>query len=348
MTVRYHQRRGQLFPDYLCQKESVERASESTCQVIPGTAIDDAIASLLLDTLTPVALEVALSVAAELEERAKEADELRLGHVERTRYEATLARRRYLAVDPDNRLVADALEADWNEKLRYLTEAQDDYHRAHANGNGRLSEQQRAKVMALAGDFPRLWNDPATPQRERKRMIRLLIEDITLNRDQQITAHVRLKGGQAHTLTLPIPPRCWEARKVHPDTVKLIDRLLEDHTDAETAQSLNQAGRRSGTGQPFSSGIVVDVRRDYKLPSHRDRLRARGLLTINEIAQQLGVGTSTIKAWRAAGLLTGHRANDKNERLYEPPAADDPRLVRGHGWRLRSRESTSSTPGGAV
>jgi hypothetical protein len=78
MTVRYHQRRGQLFPDYLCQKESVERAAESTCQVIPGTAVDDAIASLLLDTLTPVTLEVALNVAAELEQRAKEADQLRL------------------------------------------------------------------------------------------------------------------------------------------------------------------------------------------------------------------------------------------------------------------------------
>ena len=348
MTVRYHQRRGQLLPDYLCQKESVERATESTCQVIPGTAVDDAVASLLLDTLTPVALEIALSVAAELEQRATEADQLRLRHVERARYEAGLARRRYLAVDPDNRLVADALEADWNQKLRCVTEAQDDYERAHNNGNGHLSEQQRAKVIALAGDFPRLWNDPATPQRERKRIVRLLIEDITLNRDQQITAHARLKGGQTHTLTLPIPLRCWEARKVHPDTVKLIDQLLDDHTDAETAQLLNQAERRSGTGQPFSSGIVVHLRRDYELPSHRDRLRARGLLTINEIAEQLGVSTSTIKAWRAAGLLTGHRANDKNERLYEPPTADDQRLVRHHGRRLRNRESISSTPGGAV
>jgi DNA invertase Pin-like site-specific DNA recombinase len=348
MTVRYHQRRGHIFPDYVCQKESVERAAESTCQVIPGTAVDDAVGSLLLSTLTTVALEVALSVAAELEQRAKDADELRLGHVERARYEAGLARRRYLAVDPENRLVADALEADWNEKLRCLTDAQDDYDRARENGTGRLSDEQRAKVMALASDFPRLWNDPATPQRERKRMVRLLIDDITLNRDQQITAHARLKGGQTHTLTLPIPLRCWQARKVHPDTVTLVDRLLEDHTDAETAQLLNEAGRRSGTGQPFSSAIVAHLRRDYQLPSHRDRLRARGLLTINEIAAQLGVGTSTIKAWRAAGLLTGHTANDKNERLYEPPATDDPRLAKRHGWRLRSREAIPSTAGGAV
>ena len=348
MTVRYHQRRGQLLPDYICQKESVERAAQSTCQIIPGSAVDDAVTSLLLDTLTPVALEVALNVAAELEQRAEEADQLRLGHVERARYEAGLARRRYLAVDPDNRLVADALEADWNEKLRGLTDAQDDYERARANGNGHLSDEQRAKVIALAGDFPRLWNDPATPQRERKRMVRLLVEDITLNRDQQITAHTRLKGGQAHTLTLPIPLRCWQARKAHPDTIKLIDELLDDHTDAETAQLLNQAQRRSGTGQPFSSAIVIHIRREYQLPSHRDRLRAQGLLTIKEIARQLDVSTTTIKAWRAAGLLTSHPANDKNERLYEPPAANDPRLVKRGGWRLSQRETTPSTPGGAV
>ena len=260
MTVRYHQRRGQLLPDYLCQKESVERAAESTCQVIPGTAVDDAVASLLLDTLTPVALEVALSVAAELEQRATEADQLRLGHVERARYEAGLARRRYLAVDPDNRLVADALEADWNEKLRCLTEAQDDYERARSNGNGHLSEQQRAKVMALAGDFPRLWNDPATPQRERKRMVRLLIEDITLNRDQQITAHARLKGGQTHTLTLPIPLRCWEARKVHPDTVKLIDQTVESAISRVSAISAPVIRNRLSARDHLDPALICAVR----------------------------------------------------------------------------------------
>jgi DNA invertase Pin-like site-specific DNA recombinase len=348
MTVRYHQRRGQLFPDYLCQKDSIERAAQSTCQVIPGTAVDDTVASLLLDTLTPVALEVALSVAAELELRAKEADELRLGHVERARYEAALARRRYLAVDPDNRLVADALEADWNEKLRCLTDAQDDYERARENGNGRLSDEQRAKVTALASDFPRLWNDRATPQRERKRIVRLLIEDITLNRDQQITAHVRLKGGQTHTLTLPIPLRCWEARQTDPDTLTLLDRLLDQHTDREVAELLNQTGRNSGTGKPFTATIVLKLRRERELPSHRERLRARGLLTLEEIANQLGVHTSTIKHWRAAGLLTGHKTNDRNERLYEPPADDDHRLAKRPGWRLNRRETTPSTPRGAV
>ena len=348
MTVRYHQRRDQTLPEYICQKKSIETGRGPACQVTPGASIDEAIAALLLDTLTPVALEVALTVAAELEQRAEQADEIRRQHVERARYDAELARRRYLAVDPANRLVADTLEGDWNEKLRQLTDAQDDYDRAHANGNGRLSDQQRATVMALASDFPKLWSDPATPQRERKRIIRLLIDDVTLIRDQQITAHIRLKGGQTHTLTLPVPLVAWKARQTDPDTIKLIDHLLEDHTDGETAALLNKAGRRSGTGQPFNPVIVLKLRGDYQLHSRRDRLRARGLLTLGEIAQQLGVHHSTVKHWRAAGLLTGHKTNDRNEQLYEPPATGDPRLVKRGGWRLDRREAVPSTPGGAV
>lgn len=115
----------------------------------------------------------------------------------------------------------------------------------------------------------------------------------------------------------------------------------------QPSRSIRQ-GDAQAPDSRFSPVIVVHVRREYKLPSHRDRLRARSLLTINEIAEQLETSTSTIKAWRTAGLLTGHRANDKNEQLYEPPAADDQRLVRRHGWRLRNRETMSSTPGGAV
>ena len=348
MTVRYHHRRGHTVPAYLCQNEAINTTTSDRCQTSPGSGVDHAVATLLLDTLTPVALEVALTVAAELEQRAEEADKLRRTHVERARHEAELARRRYLAVDPDNRLVATTLEADWNEKLRALTDAQDAYEHARQDGSGRLTAEQRAKVMALASDFPRLWNDPATPQRERKRMVRLLVEDVTLARDQQITAHVRLKGGQTHTLTLPLPPPVWQARQTDPDTFKLIDRLLDDHTDGQTAELLNQAGRRTGTGQPFSALNVLRLRQDHRLPSHRDRLRARGLLTIAEIAQQLGVHTSTIKNWHAAGLITGYRANEQNEQLYEPPVPGDPRLVRRAGWRLRSREPNPSTPGGAV
>lgn len=346
MTVRYHQRRGVEIPDYQCMSESIQTGARR-CLNVPGAGIDTAIGQLLLDTVTPLAFEVALTVQAELEARADEADALRASQVERARHHAELARRRYLAVDPDNRLVADSLEADWNDTLRQLQAAQDDYERATTAATV-LSDEHKDRIRALAGDFPALWSDPATPQRERKRMARLLIEDVTLARTDQIHLHVRFRGGQTTSLAIPIPLTGWKARQTDPETFTLLDRLLDDHTDAETADALNAAGHRSGTGSAFTRLIVLHLRHTHQLPSHADRLRARGLLTMDEIADRLGVHRSTIKSWRRAGLLVSHKANDKNERLFEPPTPGDPRLVKRMGSHLAKRTLIESTPGGAV
>jgi len=346
MTVRYHQRRGVEIPDYQCVGESIQ-AGAPRCLTVPGAGVDTAIGQLLLHTVTPLALDVALTVQAELEARSDEADAMRRSHVERARHRTELARRRYLAVDPDNRLVADSLEADWNDSLRELQAAQDDYERA-ATAATALSDEHKARIRALAADFPALWSDPATPQRERKRMARLLIDDVTLTKTDQIHLHVRFRGGQTTSLTIPIPPTGWKARQTDPGAFALLDQLLDDHTDAETAQALNAAGHRSGEHKAFTRLIVLHLRRAHQLPSHADRLRARGLLTIDEIADRLGVHPSTIKAWRRAGLLISHKANDKNERLFEPPTPGDPRLVKRMGSRLANRVLIESTPGGAV
>ena len=235
--------------------ENIQR-QQPRCLTIPGHTIDRAISQLLLDTVTPLALEVALTVQAELEARASEADQLRRSHVERARQHADLARRRYLAVDPDNRLVADTLEADWNDTLRALQAAQDEYDRQTAAANTALDEKRKSQIRQLATDFPKLWSDPATPARERKRIARLLIEDVTLNKSDQIHLHVRFRGGQTTSLTIPIPLNSWQARQTDPDTFAMLDRLLDDHTDAETAEQLNAAGRRTGTNKPFTAHIV--------------------------------------------------------------------------------------------
>jgi DNA-binding transcriptional regulator YiaG len=164
----------------------------------------------------------------------------------------------------------------------------------------------------------------------------------------QIHLHVRFRGGQTTSLTIPIPPTGWKARQTAPDAFALLDRLLDDHTDAEAAHALNAAGHRSGEHKTFTRLIVLHLRRAHQLPSHAERLRHRGMLTLDEIAERLGVHHSTIKAWRRAGLLVSHKANDKNERLYEPPAPGDPRLLKRMGSRLDKRVLTEPTPGGAV
>jgi DNA invertase Pin-like site-specific DNA recombinase len=339
MTVRYHTRRGVEVPDYQCQTSCIQDGGQR-CQTIPGGTVDDAVANLLLGTLTPHALEVALTVQAELDTRAAEADALRRGHVERARHRADLARRRYLAVDPDNRLVADSLEADWNDALRALQTAREDYDRASAAATATLTDELKNRIHSLATDFPALWSNPNTAQRDRKRMVRLLVDDVTLHKTDRIHLHVRFRGGQTHSLVVAIPPTSWQARQTHKDTVAELDRLLDTHTDAQTADVLNAAGHRSGENKLFTAGIVVHVRRKYHLPSHADRLRAQGLLTTTELAQRLGVHPSTVKSWTKAGILDSHKANDKNERLYEPAIAGDPRLTVRQGSPLRKRVLT--------
>jgi hypothetical protein len=164
------------------------------CQRISGESIDTAIGELVVQTMTPMALDVALAVQQEIQTRMEEVDRLRRKHVERARYEADLSQRRYMLVDPTNRLVADALEADWNSKLRALNEAQNEYERLRDADHNVIDETQRARIASLVRDFPRLWQDPKTPDREKKRMVRLLLEDVTLLKWEQILGTSALKA----------------------------------------------------------------------------------------------------------------------------------------------------------
>ncbi|TKA00280.1 DUF5372 family protein [Actinacidiphila oryziradicis] len=189
-------------------------------------------------------------------------------------------------------------------------------------GSGVLDDAQRARITALAGDFPSLWNDPATPVRERKRLLRLLVTDVTMIRTEQITAHVRLRGGQEHTLVMPVPLASWQIRQTPAEVVNTIDRLLDDHTDAQIAEILTAQGQVSGMNQSIHVGIVKHIRRAYHLRSHPQRLTELGMVSLNEIARRLALHPNTIKKWRDAGLLTGRLANDKGEYLYHLPGPD--------------------------
>ena len=328
MTVRYHSRHGRLVPDYLCQREGIEHG-EPICQHIPGASIDERVGALLLEALMPVTIDVALAVQQELQTRLDEADRLRQQQVERARYEVELARRRYLRVDPDNRLVADSLEADWNGKLKLLTEAQEACQRQRTEDRKLIDDQQRAAIRALATTFPQLWRDPTTPDREKKRMIRSLIEDVTLLRKDHLELHVRFKGGANRSIQLPLPQCSWEQRQTSPEVVTAIDRLLDHHPYPAIAAQLNEQGLQSGEGKPFTARIVARLQRSYQLTPRYDRLRKAGMLTVKEIADMLGVHPQRITVWNRHGLLRGHAYNGKNDCLYEHPGENPPRRTQG-------------------
>jgi DNA invertase Pin-like site-specific DNA recombinase len=328
MTVRYHLRTSKLIPEYVCQSDGADHIVV-VCQRLLGEHVDQAVGQLLIDSVTPLALEVTLKVQQEIQARLEEVDRLRKKQVERARYDADLAQRRYLHVDPTNRLVADSLEADWNNKLRALNAAQEQYEQQRNIDRSAISEQQRESIAALAQDFPQLWQNPNTPDRERKRLIRLLLEDVTLIRKDEIVAHVRFKGGITRSLTVPLPLNAWQQRMTSPNVVSEIDRLLDEYTYRQIASILNDRGLRSGENNRFTSQIVARIRRRYDLTPRYDRLRKAGMLTVDEMAKMLGITSQWVKIWNRHGLLRGHPYTDGNDCLFEHPGDNPPRKAQG-------------------
>ena len=285
MTVCYRNHKNGPEPTYVCRHKNVERA-EAACQYIAGAKIDEAVAALLLEMVTPLSLQVALEVQDALQTQLDEAERLRRQQVQRARYEADLAKQRFMRVDPNNRLVADALEAEWNEKLRMLNNAQETCDRQRQADRAVLNDKQRQEVLSLAEDFPCLWRDPRVSHRERKRMVRLLIEDVTLLRGEQVSIGICFRGGATRSLTIPVPLPAYRVWQTSPEIVAQIDRLLDHHTEGEIATRLNAQGLRSGKGGCFRGTIIAHIRRRYHLTSRYDRLRKIGMLNVKEIAKR--------------------------------------------------------------
>jgi len=347
MQIRYRSRRGgQLVPDYVCPGRGRGYA-EPLCQSILGTEIDAAVGTLLVDAVTPMALDLALAVQHEIQSRLDEADRLRHRQVERAQYDADHARHRYMQVDPANRLVADSLEADWNGRLRALAEAQEEYQRQRTADRVAVDEEHRERIRALAVDVPAIWRDPNTPQRERKRMLALLVEDVTLVKQRQVTAHVRFRGGATTTLTLPRPLTACELRVTSAEARQQMNALLDEYTDAQVAAVLNERGLRTGAGEAFDSGSVQWVRFSAGFKSFKERLLAAGMLTGTQIAAQLGVRRTTIGRWRREGRLTARICNERGEWLYAGPQDRSPDGTRP-SERATPGAKDNSLAGGAV
>jgi DNA invertase Pin-like site-specific DNA recombinase len=349
MTVRYHSYHGKPVPDYWCGRSRINAGQPGVCQTIHGGSLDDAIGEVLVEAMTPLAVEVALTVQQELAARAEDADRLRRQQLERARYDADVAQRRFLRVDPENRLVADALEAAWNDRLRALASAQEVYEQAREADARVVNDEQRAEILALASDFPRLWREPATSAREKKRMIRLLIADVTLTKGDTLHADIRFTGGATRSLNIPLPKTCVELRTTDAVIVREIDGLLDTYTDAEIADLLNERGVRTATMRPFTRVSVIHLRVRYGLKHRRTRMLEAGLLTPADLAARYGVRLSTVHMWRRRGLLRAHPVTDKGEYLYEIPPDDLPaKFAHKATYQLEFVTSTSRSQGGAV
>ena len=324
MTVRYSVRKGHQISNYVCARRGIESAGPM-CQCIAGLAVDGAVGQATVDAVTPAALDVALQVFEELRARKAEVDRLRRAQVERAREEAELAQRQYMLARPENRLVVDTLERQWNESMARLAQAEAEYSRAtKADGILELSTEVKERIGALASDFPRVWKDPRTSARDRKRMLRLLIDDVTLARDGElIRVHIRWKGGATTSLDVPRPYNCFELVRTPAAVIEEIRVLATGHADDQIACTLNSRRYRSGTGKSFTASRVRYIRLAYGVESYCQHLQRSGWLTLPEIARKIGVHPHTARIYAKEGILRAVRVNGK-DLLFQPPTGPLP------------------------
>lgn len=351
--VRYAARRGRLEAWYICDRAHQYRG-EPMCQSIAGSSVDAAVGTLIAQQMTPTAVELALDVRAEIEARHHEADQLRSRAVERAQAEADLAQRRFMLVDPNNRLVADTLEGEWNDKLRILANARAEREQARERDQICLDKAVRERLVAMTVDFQKIWADPDTPNRERKRLIAHIIEDVTLVKlpaEGTTKVHVRFKGGQLQTLTISSPKSAAQQLKTQPGIIQLVDRFLDDHIYSEIAELLNQQGYKPGEAAlrgrseaRFTDKRVAYLVHQYNLRSRYDRLRERGMLTKQEAAARLGIHEQTVARWAKFGLITSHAYNG-HYCLYELPASDLPQKQCSRWNRLEDRVAARAMQG---
>lgn len=349
LGARYVARRGRLEAWYVCGQAHNSRG-EPTCQSIAGRPIDAAIGELIATEMTPAAVELALEIRKEIEARHDEADRLRLRAVERAQFESELAQRRFMLVDPNNRLVADTLEREWNGKLRAVAKAQEERERERQKDRVAVDEVTRDRLLAMTTDFKTLWRDPILPNRERKRLLAYIIEDVTLVKlpaEGTTRVHVRFKGGKTETLTTQNPKSSAQQVKTSPKVIELVDTLLDNHIYPEIADILNDRGirpggsaRRAQANARFTALRVAYLANEYGLRSRYDRLRDRGLLTREAAAARLAISESTLIRWVEHGLVTRHAYN-AHAYLYEAPGPNPP-LKQSSRWnRLTDRAAAT-------
>jgi hypothetical protein len=314
MSVRYT--RNGTTPSYECNQVHKQQGGR-TCQFVRGDGVDAAVAGLFLGAIQPAQLEVSLATLAQIEDQARQVERQWQLRLERARYEADLARRRFLAVDPENRLVARNLEKDWNEKLASVEQRERERGAAAAGAAPPLRPDERQRILKLAEDLPALWHAPTTTPAERKQLLRLLVKDVTLTKDTTtVRVAVRWQTEASTVVDVPRPPRSCDARRTPAAVVDRVRALAADHPDDQIAGRLNEEGWRSGQGGAFTASKVQWIRYAHQIRSQcpkgpaacQQAQRGDGRCSARATAKALNVDVSTIAAWCKSGRLEGIQA----------------------------------------
>jgi DNA invertase Pin-like site-specific DNA recombinase len=334
LTVRYRGNGG-LYPIYVCCGQRRDARATRDCMSLRCDLLDAATATQALEALNPAELELALAAMQELEERDQAVLRQWQMRIERAEYEAALAERRYEEVDPAQRLVAATLERRWNDALLSLEELKKQYAEFERQKARVATPEQKAKVLALAQDLPRLWHAPTTQPRDRKRMLRLLIKDITAEKQhgaRHAILHIRWQGGALSDVRVDLPPPRAEAIRYPQPMVARVRDLARSLTDQQIVAELNRLNELSATGRPHTLATIRWIRWKYQIPP--PALKRAEETTVPELAEKVGVHPGIVYYWIKRGIISTRRLNG-GSRVWI--TIDEPKL-----HELRDRVSRST------
>ena len=306
LTVRYTGNKG-VYPVYECSWRRRESVGPQTCMSVPAPPLDQAITDRVLTAITPVTIELAITALTDLEQRDHEIGAQWRMRIERAHYEADLAERRYESVDPSNRLIASTLEQRWNDALQRLHDLEAELASFERQTKRAVTAEQKQQIRQLAEDFPRLWAASTTAPRDRKRILRLLVRDITVSKGPEpkiVRLHIRWQGGAAETLAVTQRPnRADVVRYPNPFVVRLRELAITLHDD-EIVQQLNAEGCLSSTGKPFTQSMIKWLRYKHQIPALPP---PDGTLSVRQVCDRYGVSHWVVYYWIEIGLVTATR-----------------------------------------
>ena len=289
---------GGIHPVYECTRRQQDAHYSSACIRLPADPIDRTVGQRVLEILQPDQIEIAFRAVQELERRSQAIDQQWRMRLERLEYQAQLAQRRYEEVDPANRLVAATLEQRWNQALQEKATAQEELNRQRQQQGLELSAEQKSQLLALAKDLPQLWQSPSTSGQDRKRMLRLLIKDITVERqagERKALLHLRWQGGAVEDLSVDIPLPAPDKVRYPQATVDRVRALALSLTDPQIVAALNQENVLSAKGKPFTLSMIKWIRSRHAIPA--PSLKQPEELTVEEVAKRFGVSPGVVYYW---------------------------------------------------
>ncbi len=305
LTVRYTGNRG-LYPIYECNWRHREALPPTHRMCLPAKPLDDAISERLLTAVTPLTIKLALAALTNLEERDKLISAQWHRRIERARYEADLAERRYEESDPSNRLVASTLEKRWNDAMQRVLELKAELAHFERQTMRSVTPEQKQQILQLGRDFPRLWKAPTTSARDRKHIIRLLIRDITVVKDPQQPKLLHLQicwqGGATETIKVRRRPNYPEAIRYPDAFVAKIRAMAQRCDDNEIVTQLTSEGLTSSTGKPFTASMIRWIR--YRRSISRQSTPDDGTFTVSQVRARYGVSLWVVHYWIKRGIVS--------------------------------------------